>query len=211
GNSVAFAFAKGLLPQLHPLQKLGPTFFTDLIDSLSETTGQVAYNVPQFALHELAKFDVNVLDVEFLERLLLNPLTRRTVLAWVNEGRLKARTFPVEFLKVVAYHPDWEQDQWIATLKQSGKEWAKQLTYDEALANAVIEWLKDVRRFTPADLGFDWLMKLVARSEERYHDFAVDTMVRSFAPADFAPKAAPAVAPSPLPSPPGGERRVRAP
>src|SRR5262249_28337975 len=110
---------------------------------------------------------------------------------------------------VVAYHPDWEQDQWIATLKQSGKEWAKELNYDEGLANSVIEWLKDVRRFTPADLGLDWLMKLVARSEERYHDFAVDTMVRSFAPADFAPKAAPAVAPSPLPSPPGGEGRVR--
>src|SRR5262249_1862125 len=32
GNSVAFAFAKGLLPQLHPLQKLGPQFFADLID-----------------------------------------------------------------------------------------------------------------------------------------------------------------------------------
>jgi hypothetical protein len=194
GNSGAFTFAKGLLPQLHPLQKLGPAFFTDLIDSLSETSGQAAYNVPGFALHELAKFDVNALDVEFLKRLLLNPLTRRTTIAWVNEGRLKARTFPVEFLKVVAYHPDWEQDQWIATLKQSDKEWAKELNYDEGLANAVIEWLKDVRRFTPADLGFDWLMKLVARSEERYHDFAVDTMVRSFAPADFAPKAAPAVA-----------------
>src|SRR5439155_4681449 len=119
--------------------------------------------------------------------------------------RLKARTFPVEFLKVVAFHPDWEQDQWTATLKQSDKEWAKELSYDEGLANAVIEWLKDVRRFTPADLGFDWLMKLVARSEERYHDFAVDTMVRSFAPADFAPKAPPSP-PTPLPPGARGEK-----
>ncbi|HKB35277.1 MAG TPA: BRCT domain-containing protein, partial [Gemmataceae bacterium] len=189
GNQNAFNFAKGLLPQIHPFQKLGPQFFADLIDSLKQTSGPAAWNVPNFALGELAKFDVNALDLEFLKRLLLNPVTRRTAIAWVNEGRLKARTFPVEFLKVVAFHPDWEEDQWVATLKQSGREWAKDLNYDEGLANSVIEWLKDVRRFTPADLGFDWLMKLVARSEERYHDFAVDTMVRSFAPADFAPRA----------------------
>ena len=34
---------------------------------------------------------------------------------------------------------------------------------------------------------------LVKRSEERYHDFAVETMIKAFVPADFAPQqAAPA-------------------
>ena len=46
GNNNAFNFAKNLLPQIHPFQKLGPAFFTDLIDSLSETSGAAAYNVP---------------------------------------------------------------------------------------------------------------------------------------------------------------------
>ena len=193
-NGNAFKFAKELLPQIHDFKKLGPPFFVDLIDKLSATTGQPAYNIPNFALGELAKFDLNALDVEFLKRLLVNPLTRRQTIKWVDEGRLKARTYPVDFLKTLAYHPDWENDAWVATLKQSDKEWAKNVNWDETLADTVLGWLKDARRFTPADLGFDWLMKLVARSEERYHDFAVDTMVRSFVPADFAPRTAQAAA-----------------
>src|SRR5262249_55912471 len=77
--------------------------------------------------------------------------------------------------------------------------------FDESFADQVLNWLKDVRRFNPAvDLGFDWLMQLVGRSEPRYHDFAVDTMIKAFVPADFAPKraaaaaAAPAAAPGPV-------------
>ena len=42
----------------------------------------------------------------------------------------------------------------------------------------MLGWLRDVRRFAPADLGFEWLMKLAARSEPRYHDFAVETMIK---------------------------------
>jgi hypothetical protein len=106
---------------------------------------------------------------------------------WINEGRLQARTLGADFLKVVAFHPDWAGDPWMTALRQSGKKWAANLTFDEGLTDQVLTWLKDPRRFTPADLGFDWLMRMVARSEERYHDFAVDTMVKSFVPADFAP------------------------
>src|SRR5262249_46814844 len=44
-------------------------------------------------------------------------------------------------------------------------------------------------------------MQLVDRSEPRYHDFAVETMIKAFVPADFAPRqeAAPAAAaPAPI-------------
>src|SRR5262249_49088865 len=61
------------------------------------------------------------------------------------------------------------------------------LTYDEPLADQVLAWLGDVRRFPASELGFDWLMQLVMRSEPRYHDFAVETMIKAFVPADFAP------------------------
>ena len=73
----------------------------------------------------MAKFDLNALDGEFLKRLLVNPLTRRQTIKWVDEGRLKARTYPVDFLKTLAFHPDWETDPWMAALKQSDKAWAK--------------------------------------------------------------------------------------
>src|SRR5262249_31330166 len=84
---------------------------------------------------------------------------------------------------------------WLDRVRHSGKIWAKNLRYDETLGDVVLEWLKDPRRFSPSDLGFDWLMKLVARTEPRYHDFAVERMSRAFPPADFAQKN-PAAAPA---------------
>jgi hypothetical protein len=184
----AFQFATSVLPQIHPHQKLGAGYFCDLIENLDDAASQPAQRVAGFALAELARFDLNTLDQDFLKRLLLHPLTSGQACAWIDEGRLKAQTLPVDFFKTLAYHPQWETDPWIAALKQSGRTWAKSLTFNETLADRVLGWLKDVRRFSPTDIGFAWLMQLVARSEPRYHDFAVDTLIKAFVPADFAPK-----------------------
>ena len=185
----AFEFAKKLLFEVHPRQKLGPEFFTDLIDSIDDPNHDAADRVAEYATEELARFDVNALDVEFLKRLLARPLTTYAARQWIDEGRLKVQTLPPEFFKVLAYHPMWEADPWLAQLRESGKKWAKSLPFDESRADQVLGWMRDVRMFPPSALGFDWLMQLVARSEPRYHDFAVEVMVKSFVPADFAPKA----------------------
>ena len=58
----------------------------------------------------------------------------------------------------------------------------------------MLGWFADVRKFSPAELGFDWLMRLVARSEPMYHDFASERLIRTFVPADFAPRQSPPVA-----------------
>ncbi|HXG11674.1 MAG TPA: BRCT domain-containing protein [Gemmataceae bacterium] len=201
-NETAFEFVKDLLPQVHPYQKLGPGFFADLIDRIDDPASYTARRVAGYALGELARFDLNTLDRDFLQRLLVHPLTTHRARAWINEGRLKTQSLPVEFFKALAYHPDWEANPWIADLKQSNRVWARQLEFNEELADQVLGWLKDVRRFAPADIGLDWLMQLVMRSEPRYHDFAVETLIKSFVPADFAPRA-----PSPPPlSPEAGER-----
>jgi hypothetical protein len=105
----------------------------------------------------------------------------------VNEGRLKPQTLPPGYFKALAYHPDWDRDPWLAELRKGPKLWMQNLTYDEELANIVLGWLADPRRFKPAEVGFEWLMQLAARSEPRYHDYAVETMTRGFRPADFAP------------------------
>ena len=201
-NDEAFEFLTGLLPQIHPFQKLGADFFADLIERVDRKPPDTSYaadQVADFALEQLARFDVNALDVEFLKRLLVNSNTRGTALGWIDEGRLNVQTLPPEFFKLLAYHPAWEGDPWVADLKASGRRWAKELAFDEPVADRVLAWMRDVRRFAPSALGFEWLMDLVARSESRYHDFAVEVMIKAFVPADFAPKqaaAAPAEAPA---------------
>jgi hypothetical protein len=189
----ASEFAQKLLASVHTTEKLGPGFFADLLDSITDPDAPAARNVAGFALAELARFDLNGLDAGLLQRLLLNPLTRQAVLSWINEGKLKAQTFPLDFLKSLAFHVAWAADPRVTELRQSDRRWARDLEFNEALADQVFGWLGDVRRFAPSVLGFDWLMKLVESSEPRYHDFAVETMIKGFIPADFAPReAAPA-------------------
>ena len=196
-NRKAFTFAAGLLLQIHPREKLGPNFFVDLIVSFDDPNHPAARQVSEFALGELAHFDLNALERDFLQRLLLNPLTRQTACSWINLGELKAQTFPLGFLKTLAFPPDWEADPWIGTLRSSDREWARHLEFDESLADRVLGWLGDVRRFAPADLGFTWLMRLVDHSEPLYHNFAVETAIKAFTPADFAPAETPSVAAGP--------------
>ena len=185
-SAETFAFVSKLLPQVHPQQQLGPGFFTDLIDSINGPLNAATARVAVFALEQLAGFDLNALDREFLQRLLLHPQTRGKARAWIDEGRLKVQSLPPSFWKVLAFHPAWEADAWVAELRRGDRTWAHDLEFDEALADHVLGWLGDVRRFAVTDLGFDWLMQLVDRSEPRYHDFAVELMIKALRPADFA-------------------------
>jgi hypothetical protein len=196
----ASEFAQKLLPQVHPIDQLGPGFFANLLDAISDPDTEPARNVSRFALAELARFDLNGLEPGLLQRLLLNPLTGPTVRSWIHAGKLKPQTYSLDFLKALAFRPAWETDPRIAELRQSDKAWARALEFSEERADQVLAWLGDVRLFPPATLGFDWLMHLVDSSEPRYHNFAVETMIKGFAPADFAPQAAPS-APAPAAAP----------
>ena len=192
----AFEFASALLPQIHPRQKLGPAFFIDLIERIDDPDDAAAARVAPFALSELERSDPDALDPEFLKRLFVHPLTRDAALGWIDAGKLKAGTLPADFFKLLAFHPTCEADPWLGGIRASGRKWARQLPFDESVADRVLHWMRDVRMFPPSVLGFEWLMELVARSEARYHDFAVEVMIKAFVPADFAPDAgsAPAAA-----------------
>lgn len=193
-----FEFAKKLLPQIHAHDKLGPAFYQTLLErrwSDLEKEDTTAYDYHwhwhnqaiEYSLEMLPRFDVNDLSVDFLQRLMIHPSTWHLACNWIDEGRLNTHTLPMTFYKCLAFHPDWDADPWVNEIKEK-TNWAKSLHFSQQLCDRVLGWLQDVRRFSPSDLGFDWLMKLVMRSEEQYHNFALETMTKSFVPADFAPK-----------------------
>ncbi len=187
-DSQAFKFLKDFLPEVHSTEKLGAGFFCDLIEKDHDLSRSNSRQLISFALSKLARFDLNSLDKDFLRRSLLHPQTSNQIINWINEGRLKPQSLGTDFLKTIAYHPAFQEDPWILDLRDSEKKWAKTLSYSEHLGDRVLEWLGDVRKFSTSELGFDWLMRLVKRSEPRYHDFAVETMIKAFVPADFAPR-----------------------
>ncbi len=187
-NRVAFNFIQTHLLQIHPAAKLGPDYFVGLVEATDAGEEHQSDQLVDFAMSQLAKFDVNALDLDALRRLALRPLSRPTLGRWIDEGRLKPQALGLDFLRSLAFHPDWDADPWISTLRRDGPTWARGLEFDESLSEHALGWLRDVRRFAPADLGFEWLLNLASRSEARYHNFAVDTMIKGFSPADFAPK-----------------------
>jgi hypothetical protein len=197
GNPTAFQFIQSLLLQTHPAPALGPDYFVGLIEATDEKSDALTAPVAAFAMNQLGRFDVNALDRAVLRRLVLRPLTTLEARGWLDQGRLKPHVLGLDFLKALAYHPDWEADPWVNALRRDGPPWARELSFDEALSDLVLGWLRDVRRFAPAELGFEWLLRLAARSEPRYHNVAVETMIKGFVPADFAPKEAAAPAEGP--------------
>ena len=47
-------------------------------------------------------------------------------------------------------------------------EWARDLAFSEALSELSLKLLSDVRKISPGEVGFDWLMRLAGRSEKRF-------------------------------------------
>ena len=185
-NQQAFDFAKGLLPKVHPPEKLGPAFYLGVLRRLDPEDSRKAQRVISYAVGELARFDLSTVESDGLRWLALFPGGWAHVARWIDEGKLRPQALGIDFLKALAFHPDWEADPSLAAFRASTGGWATDLAFNESRAQQVLGWLGDVRKFSPTEVGFDWLMKLVARTESLYHDFAVETMTKSFAPADFA-------------------------
>ncbi len=195
-SDLAFGFAQKLLPKVHAPKDLGPAFFTRLLQKLDPEESKTG-RVVQYATTELAKFDLDALGSDLLRWLLLFPPTTNNAVQWVNQNKIKKpQAFGTDFLTAVAFQPDWDALPWLVDFRAKHGQWAKELTFNDGVAQSVLGWFADVRKFTNAELGLDWLLKLVARGEPMYFNFASDRLIRTFLPADFAPVAAPPVAAS---------------
>ncbi|MFO0822145.1 MAG: hypothetical protein U0792_03330 [Gemmataceae bacterium] len=183
-SSMAFDFASKQLPKTYQLKDLGPAFFIGLLRKYRQ--GESNREVAGYATRELARFTLDSIPQEDLRWLALFPSSSGDVFGWVHQNKLKPQTLGMDFLKMLAFQPDWDASPWLAEFKKTQGQWAKELEFEETKAQQVLNWFRDVRKFTPSELGFDWLMRLVARSEPLYHDFASDRLTKTFVPADFA-------------------------
>lgn len=177
-------FAKKQLPETHNIKSLGTKYFTTLFDE-----EKLSSNVANFALEQIERhFELGSIDVDFWRRSLLHSLSMNVIQRWINEDKLKPAEMGVEFWRSLSYHPAWEEDAWVKQLKGSGRAWARELSYNSSLAYYARQILGDTRKFTPEQVGFEWLMSLVVRLESEYNQFAEGYLLSAFKPADFAPK-----------------------
>ena len=193
-SSHAIEFVIDRLLDIHPAKTLGPDYFYDLIirREYRRANRNAINKAIQFATDQYSQF-VEDAPVEQLQNLLLLPNhnVRSAVVQWVVSAKIAATKFEPEFLKSIAYQPSWETCPQVVEFKKISY-WGDQLAYDPGLASTVFTWLGDIRQFTPDQIGFEWLIELVGRSEPEYHDFAVETMIKAFLPADFADTSEPA-------------------
>lgn len=183
-NPQVFEFARDRLPELYKIKDLGPAFFAELHEDPRHEQ-DANWKLKDTVFGWLEKFPVEELDIDVLRRGLLHT-ARSQVLGWIQSGRLKPRALGVGFLKAMIAPEDRKTEPFFKALPESGFEWARDFEVDGWCISMAIQWLSDVREFTPTDLGFDWLMALAESSDETLHSFAVETMIKVFIPADFA-------------------------
>ena len=191
GNKLSSRFASDRLLEFHNVNKLGAKYFYDIIDNAIPARDS---STTEFCTLQLGKLDLEAIDTSWLENLLLNFSTSWDVIMWVSKGLVAPSRFSPEFLKAVAYKPTFDECPQVVDTKE--KCWADSVSFQEHRSTAIFKWLSDIRQFTPDQIGFDWLMQLVQRSEPEYHDFATNLMTKSFLPADFAPTNAPSNEPA---------------
>ncbi|HMT91710.1 BRCT domain-containing protein [uncultured Thiothrix sp.] len=185
-SSAGLKFAKKYLLEWHPLKTLGTAYFQGILEQL-DTNNDEHREVADFALTQLVQLELKELSTEFIQTALFHPFLTWKFREWLQNDLIKTRQLPLDFYQALAYEVDWYAHPFIQNLRQSNLPWTKYLSFDASLAEQVRSWLLDVRRFSPTDMGFEWLMKLVNREEVAYHDFAVKLMIKAFTPADFAP------------------------
>lgn len=185
GSRQVFRFAADLLVKLHPPERLGAGFFRDLVDD-----PRFGRDAAGFAMSWLGRFPVGELGVDFLRRALVMPLISDEVAKLFDQERIKPAELGADYLKALAFEPTWGSSPWVAELRGSGRAWARDLGFNSRLATRVLGWLADVRRFSPDQLGFDWLMDLIQRGQPEHTALAAEYMIKAFLPADFAPKSA---------------------
>ena len=190
-HSVKFAIKK--LPELYSAKELGTEYFIRVAQQLDipEVHDFAANNdsdCMDFALDQLRRLDLGQVNAAVWQTLLLHPLSQATITDWFDEDILSPATLDMSYWHALAYEPDWQMSEYIEQLKSADtpiKNWQKNLAFDEYLAENVRDWLSDVRRFAPIDLGFDWLMNLAHSEQAVYREFAIERINKGFLPADF--------------------------
>ncbi len=211
GNAHSVDFAIRRLPELYSATELGADYLINVMQQLDvtdpydfyswlDTNNNVDARCMQFVLDELRRLDFAQVNPEVWQYLLLNPLAKPFITAWINDGAIVATDIDISYWHALAYYPDWQSSPYIRHLKSSNvlltnndndgyittiKHWQADLVFDEDLAETVRNWLADVRKFAPTQVGFDWLM-ILARSEQAvYREFAIGRINKGFLPADF--------------------------
>ncbi len=208
GNAHSVDFAIRKLPELYSAKELGADYLIKVMQQLDVTHPYHAYSwldtnnnidarCMQFVLDEFRRLDFAQINPKVWQYLLLNPLAKPFITAWINDGAIVAADIDISYWHALAYEPDWQASSYIRQLKSSNdsitseeaittiKQWQADLVFDEDLAETVRNWLADVRRFAPTQVGFDWLMTLARSEQTVYREFAIGRINKGFLPADF--------------------------
>ena len=179
GRAKSGDFARERLLEVHSAKKLGTEYFYEVYNDASP---RLHGRTISFALQELSKTELNETPIDWLEQILVRH--GRWVANWVAQGLLNPNRFDAEFLKGISFHPTYDGRPEVETARNS--EHVELAQYSEENAQWIFGWLSDIRQFTPDQIGFEWLMQLVQHDEPHYHEFAMELMIKSYLPADFA-------------------------
>jgi hypothetical protein len=175
-------FAIDRFGDVHAADSAGADYFVDLLETVD-----VPHATVQFAGKSLGSLDISAIDIEVLRRLVLHSSANAFVLQWVDEDRIEPASFGVDYWRALAFLPTWESWEWAQKLITDGPKFYETYGWNDAyVAERARGYLRDVRNFTPTEIGVDWLLEVVAHNDESGREWARDYMFEAFALAEFA-------------------------
>lgn len=170
-------FAEELFGEVHDVNKVDPTYFMALLEDDIASA---------FAIDSLDAQEPFRLTPDQVRRLVVHPESADTAIEWIDAGKVAAKDLGADFWRAVAFEPSWRSFPWAIELTTSGPDWARPPQAPYRDVDAARALLGDVRSFTAAEVGFDWLMTLVRSNNDEARAWASDYLFEAFAPAEFA-------------------------
>ncbi|MFM8337215.1 MAG: hypothetical protein ACKODK_16780, partial [Opitutaceae bacterium] len=126
-------FARKQVLKVHKAADLGVAFFIGVVKRTTPD-GDNHDDITEWAMGEAAKIGLKGIPTDDLRFLYLYPHSRVPFEGWIDKEKVKLRGLGMDFVKMLAFQPDWDASTWLTAFQAANGEWAKDLSFDDNLA-----------------------------------------------------------------------------
>jgi hypothetical protein len=178
-------YSRTFLEKEYPKENIDVAWFQELLTDTRINEGYYGYRVRDYATSNMRK-KAGKLDVDWIKEALLNSDLQWTIREWINDEKIKPKQLDVAWFKLLVDENAWNDSDWVASQKARETHWISDFSYPYSLSSFALDIFRAGTIFKPQELGLDWLLGQLQRSDETYRGFAAECLAKHFNPTDFA-------------------------
>ena len=181
-------FGLEYLKKEFPAKLLTAQWFQSLLQDPNLDKGYYSYMVRDYAIENIEKH-VHDLNGDWIKQALLHSNYQWNVQSWVNAEKISTKQLDLDWVKTLFSAEAWRESEWVKQIKGTDKAWLDNFSYPEHMLNFAITYIDHPKRFTPQEIGLDWLLTLLEHPNETCKSYALGYIQQNFNAADFGREA----------------------